>query len=86
MVTSQIVWLFFLILDIKPILYDSLGLQYEHVTDLSFVGRRKMAQFVIKEHFGHVTPNRIDVKMDMKITGSAGGSAKPAGNTTWTQE
>ena len=44
-----------------------------------------MAQFVIKEHFGHVTPNRIDVKMDMKITGSAG-TPKPAGNNTWTQE
>ena len=41
-----------------------------------------MAQFVIKEHFGHVTPNRIDVKMDMKITGSA----KPVGNNTWTQD
>lgn len=45
-------------------------------------GRRKMAQFVIKEHFGHVTPNRIDVKMDMKISGSA----KPVGNNNWTSD
>lgn len=45
-------------------------------------GRRKMAQFVIKEHFGHVTPNRIDVKMEMKM------APKPAGNSSnsWTQE
>ncbi|XP_052230090.1 CCR4-NOT transcription complex subunit 10-like isoform X2 [Dreissena polymorpha] len=25
-------------------------------------GRRKMAQFVIKDHFGHVTPNRMEMK------------------------
>lgn len=24
----------------------------------SFTGRRKLAQIVIKDHFGHVTPNR----------------------------
>ncbi|XP_052817099.1 CCR4-NOT transcription complex subunit 10-like isoform X2 [Mya arenaria] len=41
-------------------------------------GRRKMAQFVIKEHFGHVTPNRIDMKV---------ASMKPGGNTsTWNTE
>ncbi|WAR13448.1 CNO10-like protein [Mya arenaria] len=43
-----------------------------------FIGRRKMAQFVIKEHFGHVTPNRIDMKV---------ASMKPGGNTsTWNTE
>ena len=52
------------------------------VFSLNHSGRRKMAQFVIKEHFGHVTPNRIDVKMDMKISGSA----KPVGNNNWTSD
>ena len=41
-------------------------------------GRRKMAQFVIKEHFGHVTPNRVDMKM---------GPAKPGAPTnSWTTD
>lgn len=29
-------------------------------------GRRKMAQIVIKDHFGHVTPNRVEMKMNSK--------------------
>ncbi|XP_022345104.1 CCR4-NOT transcription complex subunit 10-like [Crassostrea virginica] len=29
-------------------------------------GRRKMAQIVIKDHFGHVTPNRIEMKINSK--------------------
>ncbi|KAK3603937.1 hypothetical protein CHS0354_042949 [Potamilus streckersoni] len=43
-------------------------------------GRRKMAQFVIKDNFGHVTPNRIDVKMEMKI------SSKQGNNNSWSAE
>ena len=42
------------------------------------LGRRKMAQCVIKDHFGHVTPNRFDMKM----------AAKPGvtGGNSWTGE
>uniref|UniRef100_A0A8W8KAD1 CCR4-NOT transcription complex subunit 10 n=1 Tax=Magallana gigas TaxID=29159 RepID=A0A8W8KAD1_MAGGI len=29
-------------------------------------GRRNMAQVVIKDHFGHVTPNRVEMKMNSK--------------------
>ncbi|XP_033754532.1 CCR4-NOT transcription complex subunit 10-like isoform X2 [Pecten maximus] len=29
-------------------------------------GRRKMAQIVIKDHFGHVTPNRVEMKINSK--------------------
>lgn len=45
-------------------------------------GRRKMAQFVIKEHFGHVTPNRIDVKMEMKMAAKPGAN----NNSSWSSD
>lgn len=43
-----------------------------------FSGRRKMAQCVIKDHFGHVTPNRFDMKMATKPGVNAG--------NTWSSE
>ncbi|XP_060561318.1 CCR4-NOT transcription complex subunit 10-like, partial [Ruditapes philippinarum] len=45
-------------------------------------GRRKVAQFVIKEHFGHVTPNRFDYKMEMKMASKPGSN----NNSSWTTE